>query len=1362
MKRVLGLDLGTTSIGWAVVDQAASQNEKSNIIQLGVRVNPITVDEQSSFENGKSITTTADRTLKRGMRRSLQRYKQRREHLVGLLKKHGIINDDTLLNENGNATTFQTYRLRAKAAHEEISLEEFARVLLMINKKRGYKSNRRADSQEDGELIDGMAVAKKLYNEHLTPGEFAYHILQSGKRFIPSFYRSDLQNEFDKIWNCQNQFYPQVLTAELKDKLTDRSKKDTENIFFAIHHISSATVKDRKTATLTIYKWRVQALRQQLDLEQVVAVLASLNGAIAGASGYLGHISDNSKELYFGHMTVGEYLMRGLEQDPHFRVKNRVFYRQDYLNEFEQIWETQRRFHPELTAELKEKIRDTVIFYQRKLKSQKGLIAYCELEGREITVKVDGKEKRVMTGPKVCPRSMPLYQEFKMWQVINNLRLQSKIDGTQVPLTMEQKKLLHDALNVEGDMQAARVLKVLALKPKDYGINCDEVPGNTTNAVLFKKYKSIVEWTGHDVEKFDKLSASEKIALVESVFKALKFNTDFLGDGCDEQSKAFRLWHLLYSYEGDNSNTGIDKLVDHICSLTALPADYAKAVAQVKFDDDYGSLSAKAIKKILPYMQQGMMYSEACEAAGYRHSKSSLTREEIAAKQLLQHLEVLPKNSLRNPVVEKILNQMVHVVNACQDAYGPFDEIHVEMARELKLTSKQREERTKALNQRTKETEEIRQKLIKDFNVPHPSRNDIIKYRLYMELAPNGFKTLYTDTPISHEKLFTREFNIEHIIPQAKMFDDSFTNKTLETAEANLDKSKMTAYDYVLSRQGEEGAKRYKAKIEKLFGASNPKKCERLLMREADIPDGFLNRDLSDSQYIARKAKEMLGKITRVVVPTTGAITARLREDWQIVDVMKELNLEKYEKLGLVETYSDRDGRCVKRIKDWSKRNDHRHHAMDALAIAFTQPSHIQLLNHLNAHESDDIKANAYALMRRTLTKGGTFIPPMEGFRAEARRHLAAVLVSIKAKNKVVTPHVNRIKGVATHQVTLTPRGQLHNETVYGKRQFYNTKMERVGKNFDVAKIATVCKRAYREALLKRLQQYGGDPAKAFTGKNSLEKEKNPLYLDSRLLETVPISVKTVTVESVYTVRKPIDAKLKLDKVVDAGVRRILQKRVDEYGSVEKAFSNLDENPIWLNKEAGIAIKHVTIKGVNVATALHEKRDNRGQYIEDADGQRQPTDYVSTSNNHHVAIFEDEQGNLHEHIVSFYEAVALAQLGLPIVDKLYNSDKGWKFLYTMKRNELFVVPDLEHGFNPAEIDLMDEKNYPVISRHLYRVQKLATKYYVFRLHLDTKVEEFKALRDIHWKRITKENDLKGFVKVRVDHIGHIVAVGEYN
>ncbi|HPD27375.1 MAG TPA: hypothetical protein PK673_03260, partial [Paludibacteraceae bacterium] len=137
MKKILGLDLGTTSIGWALVNEAENNEEKSSIIKLGVRVNPLTVDEQQNFEKGKSITTNADRTLKRSMRRNLQRYKLRRENLIEILKENGFITDETILSENGNDTTFETYRLRAKAAIEEISLEELARVLLMINKKRG-------------------------------------------------------------------------------------------------------------------------------------------------------------------------------------------------------------------------------------------------------------------------------------------------------------------------------------------------------------------------------------------------------------------------------------------------------------------------------------------------------------------------------------------------------------------------------------------------------------------------------------------------------------------------------------------------------------------------------------------------------------------------------------------------------------------------------------------------------------------------------------------------------------------------------------------------------------------------------------------------------------------------------------------------------------------------------------------------------------------------------------------------------------------------------------------------------------------------------------------------------------------------
>lgn len=96
MKKVLGLDLGTTSIGWAMVNQAESSDERSSIIMTGVRVNPLTTDEKDSFEKGKAITTNADRRLKRGMRRNLQRYKLRREHLLSVLRREGWINEDRL------------------------------------------------------------------------------------------------------------------------------------------------------------------------------------------------------------------------------------------------------------------------------------------------------------------------------------------------------------------------------------------------------------------------------------------------------------------------------------------------------------------------------------------------------------------------------------------------------------------------------------------------------------------------------------------------------------------------------------------------------------------------------------------------------------------------------------------------------------------------------------------------------------------------------------------------------------------------------------------------------------------------------------------------------------------------------------------------------------------------------------------------------------------------------------------------------------------------------------------------------------------------------------------------------------------
>ena len=1427
MKKILGLDLGTNSIGWAVVNEAENSEERSSIVKLGVRVNPLTVDESQNFEKGKSIETNTARTMKRCARRNLQRYKLRRAELIDLLRKAGLITDDTVLSENGNKSTFETYRLRAKAAVEEVSLEEFGRVLLMINKKRGYKSSRKAKGSEDGQLIDGMEVAKMLYENEMTPGMLCLQLMNEGKKKMPDFYRSDLQAELDRVWDFQRSFYPSFLTDDVKDEIKGKNESQTwailQKYFVWTKEITKWSEEESKTYSETQefrlvgpspkisgaelvkrnYELRVEALSRQVDPEDLANVFKKINAQINSSSGYLGAISDRSKELYFNKMTVGQALMKSLDENPHTSLKNTVYYRQDYLDEFETIWETQAKFHQELTAELKREIRDTVIFYQRRLKSQKSLISICEFEREDKEVTKDGKTKTVVIGSRVIPRSSPLFQEFKIWQTLNNIEVSvadakgkrrkrnekslfdeaADVDLLEVEgrrfLTVDEMQILAEELSVREKMSKTDVLKLLFADSSGLDLNYKDIEGNKTWAELYKVFSAILEQTGHEPLNF-KSSAAEIKANVRAVFEMLGWNVSVLDFDSSKEldsQDSYKLWHLLYSYEGDNTVTGDGKLVEKLMSLCGCDKECAKTLSAVSLIDDYGSLSAKAIRNILPFLKEGNSYDVACGKAGYRHSASSLTKEEIEQKELKEFLEILPKNSLRNPVVEKILNQMVNVVNELIRTYGSFDEIRVELARELKKSQKEREDLSRALASATKEAESVRAVLQSEFGILHPTRNDVIRYRLYEELKDNGYKTLYSNTYIPREKLFSKEFDIEHIIPKSRQFDDSFSNKTLEVKSVNIKKGNKTAYDFVLEEYGEKELEEYKNRCEALLKGKRTK-LRNLLTEEKNIPDGFVDRDLRNTQYITKRALAMLNGICRRVVATTGSVTDQLRNDWQLVDVMKELNWEKYKALGLVEYHEDHDGRLIGRIKDWTKRNDHRHHAMDALTVAFTKDVFIQYFNNKNA--SDNPNSNEYAIKCKYFEERKAIPPmPLSVFRAEAKKHLDCILVSIKAKNKVVTNNVNKTKSKkrgGNAKLQLTPRGQLHLETVYGSHREYATKEEKVGAAFDEAKIMTVCRQDYREALLWRLRACGGDAKKAFTGKNSLE--KNPIWLNEQKTKSVPLKVKTVELSTIYTIRKPIAPDLKIDKVVDAGIRQLLQQRLDDCGGdAKKAFGNLEENPIWLNKDKGIQIKRVAITGISNAQALHEKRDKDGNLILDDNGNPIPIDFVNTGNNHHVAIYRkpvldkqgcqkiDDDGNplfeLDERVVSFYEAVARVNQGLPIIDKEYKSSEEWQFLFTMKQNEYFVFPNEATGFDPKDIDLLNPDNYPLISSNLFRVQKFSSKYYVFRQHLETNVEERKELQDVAWKRITSFAIMNKIVKVRINHIGQIVSVGEY-
>lgn len=1409
MKKILGLDLGTNSIGWALVNEAENHTECSEITKLGVRViqydnftnaegKEIKGNPVDFFAAGKSVSPNASRTQARCMRRSLQRYKLRRQALKKILLKEGWISEDTILNESGNFTTFQTLSLRAKAATEKISLEEFARVLLNINKKRGYKSSRKTGSSDDGNIVDGISIAKTLEEKDITPGQFVYHGILQNQFSIPDFYRSDLKREFDRIWDFQRTFYPNLLTDHLKETLNDKNKTQTWTECQKVWGIVGMKREFKgKDLIRENYEWRAKSVSEQIGLEQLAVVLQEINNQLQNSSGYLGGISDRSKELCFNNLTVGQWQFKQIEVNSHYSLKNQVFFRQDYMNEFERVWDKQAVFHPELTPELKKTLRDIVIFYQRPLKSQKGLISLCEFENREVTVtESDGKKKSKKVGLRVCPKSSPLFQEFKIWQRLNDL----KVNGRY--LDQDTKEKLFKELNIRGRLSDKEILKIFFKNYKELSLNFKEVEGNETQSALFRAYAKIIANSGHGEYDFTGMPATDSLSVVTKIFEALGFRTDFLtfdssseGESL-EQQPMFRLWHLLYSFEGDNSLSGNDKLVHKLMDITGMDIDSAKILATVTFPSDYGSLSSKAMRKILAYLREGNEYSLACEYAGYRHSSSSLTKEELENKVYKDKLEPLPKNSLRNPVVEKILNQMVNVVNEVIDVYGKPDEIRIELARELKKSADERKEMADAITKSTKKHDEYRNILKNEFGIPNPSRNDIIRYRLYLELKDNGFHTLYSNTYISQEKLFGKEFDIEHIIPQAKLFDDSFSNKTLEVSHVNREKSNRTAMDFVLDKYGDEYRTEYESRVEHLFKIKviSLAKRNKLLMKEADIPQGFIERDLRETQYIAKKAKEMLEDVVRSVVSTTGAVTDRLREDWQLIDIMKELNWDKYHRLGMTEVREDKDGRRIYQIKDWTKRNDHRHHAMDALTIAFTKRSYIQYLNNLNARvakgtedakcvdltrfDFKDIRESERSAVVRFIetnqmyrdSKGRLrFIPPMplDEFRREARIQLENVLVSIKAKNKVTTRNVNasKKKGGVNIKVQLTPRGQLHNETVYGKIRQAEFKEEKIGPSFCEEKIHTIASTIYRKALLQRLEEFGGDPKKAFGGKNAID--KNPVYVDDIHSGTVPTKVLTMTYEEIFTKREAVTPDLRIDKVIDGQIRKILKTRLAEYGDdPKKAFSNLDENPIWLNIEKGICIKRVTITGKSNAVPLHNKKDKDGRLIRNSEGEFIPNDYVSTGSNHHVAIYEDADGNLQEQVVSFLDAVTRVNLGMPVVDREYMKAEGWKFLFTMKQNEYFVFPNQETGFNPDEIDLMNPENYALISPNLFRVQSMSkvcygnniVRDYKFRHHLESSVSN--NIRDITYKQYKTLKFAREVIKVRINHIGQIVHIGE--
>jgi len=1133
MAQILGLDLGTNSIGWAVID-----DDKNKILGIGSRIFPEGVVNLGEGE-GREASKNASRTDDRGARRQFFRRRLRKRYLLRELAKNNMCPIDYKLvkvwnqkeifsNENLKQwLKLNPYELRAKAIKEEISLLELGRIFYHIMQRRGFQSNSRSAGAENNE----------------------------------------------------------------------------KSVIFK---------GDSKTSKIGIAE-TAESIQENQTL-----------------GSYLNDIYPKDNEPFSG----------GLE-----RIRNRYTTRQMYIDEFETIWEYQKQYHPELTIELKtifggrkkdDYSEDGVLFHQRPLRSQKHLVGNCSFEPKKTK----------------CQISAIPNEERRIYEWLNGLKCDSA--GEKVKLTEEDRE---------------SILKLLFSKEK----------------VKFKEVRKAI----NKLDGYYQFNYKDDDAIYGSHTISNLSNKKFFGDQWFQFSEKEQedIWHVLYSFDDR------DKLKQYALEKWDFNEEKADKVSKFNLKDGYANLSRKAINNILPFLKLGFTYDVAVGLGGVKNAlgakwelheqfildnvpeivssnlkggyieplKAMLKKEcELADKDLtkLYHhsstieinkiLERLPVNleadreiqSIKNPVVITALFEIRKLVNEIIDGFGKPTEIKIELARDLKISKTKRNAIRR--EQKRLEGENDRVKAELDYIGQRPTHVNILKYKLWEECNRT---CPYTGRNIELSQLFSGEVQIEHIHPWSKSLNDSFMNKTLCFADENRAKGNLTPYEFY-SKQGEQ--KWSEIKLQALSCFKNKKhyhnaynKFKQFVKQKHD--DDFISRQLNDTRYISKEAKNYLSKISNNVIVAPGQMTSNLRHHWGLNTVLNKED-------------------------DTKTREDHRHHAVDALVMACATRSHLQELSKWNRYD------RSYDL--------DNFPKPWKAFREDAEQAVEQILVSHKQSKSILTVRTHTVKknGKTYKNIGVAARGQLHKETVFGKRQAPNS-------------------------------------------------------------------------EQGYHIRKQIDSlttEKQLEKVVDSTIKELIFKRIHVMGGFVKGkipaetFFIVDEHSV---KQPQIFLPN---KNGNPVPVLKVRlRENIGGAEQLKDEQNQ---WVNPRNNHHVLIYKDDKGNLKEEVVTFWTVVERKRNGLPVYQLPLD---GKEIVTTMQINDIFLL-----GLKADEID-WEKPNYNLFKVHLYRVQKLSSKFYEFRLNSEASIQNnFEP----YYRRMTGFGEGKGGwlthnpIKVKLSVTGKIERV----
>ena len=1028
-------------------------------------------------------------------------------------------------------------------------------------------------------------------------------------------------------------------------------------------------------------------------------------------SAYLAGIRANDEKLQDEHKTVGQYFAEQLRQNQSesptggisYRIKDQIFSRQRYIDEYDQIMAAQRVHYPDiLTDEFIQMLRDEVIFMQRPLKSCKHLVSLCEFEKQEKVMRIqqdDGKggrqlvERKVKFGPKVAPKSSPLFQLCRIYEAVNNIRL-TRPDGSPRDITPEERAKIVAHLQSSASLSFAALKKLLKEKAliADQLTTKSGLKGNSTRVALAAALQPYPQY--HHLLDMELETRMMTVQLTdEETGEVTEREVAVVTDSYVRQP-LYRLWHILYSIE---ERQAMRRALITQLGMTEEDLDGGLLDQLYRLDfvkPGYGNKSAKFICKLLPQLQQGLGYSEACAAVGYRHSNSP-TSEEITERTLLEKIPLLQRNELRQPLVEKILNQMINLVNALKAEYG-VDEVRVELARELKMSREERERMAEGNRRREKENKAIAEKIQECGLFPTKSR--IRKYMLWEEA---GRQCLYCGQILTLSQCLNGDdMEVEHIIPKSVLYDDSYGNKTCACRRCNKEKGNRTALEYIRAKGWEAEY------MERINGLLNEKKIsyskhQRLRWLKEDIPSDFLERQLRLTQYISRQAMAILQQGIRRVSASEGGVTARLRSLWGYDDILHTLNLDRYDSMGETERVS-REGETVEklRIKNWSKRKDHRHHAIDALVVASTRQGYIQRLNRVSSESereamSEEIevqkatKTDKLSLLERWLTQR-----PHLSVRTVSDK-VAEILISYRPGKRVVTRGRNiylRHGKKCVQSGLLVPRGPLSKETVYGQITV-NGEPQIVCKydlhSLKAKDVDYVVDLALRKRLKELLAQHGDKEKEAFAG---------DVYMDEAGTQGPIRSVRCFT-----------------------GLDRAKMKAVkyDEQGEAVGFVSPRNNHHLAIYR---------TPKGKLVESIV--------TFWDAVDRARYGIPLVIT---HPREVIEQvlQRGDVPESVLSL----------LPPSD--------WVFVDSLQQDEMVII-----GLSDEELQrVLEAQDYRKLSEHLYRVQKLSSLYYVFRYHLETSVSDEKNTSG----RIPKFYRIKSFKayeennvrKVRVDLLGRI-------